>query len=62
EVHLTLCPLIFGGRDAPTLADGAGVQRLQQAARLRLVSMKRVETGIFLVYRRESPRKSTKNT
>jgi riboflavin-specific deaminase-like protein len=52
EVHLTLCPLIFGGRDAPTLADGKGVQRLSQAARLRLVSMKRIETGLFLVYRR----------
>jgi riboflavin-specific deaminase-like protein len=52
EVHVTLCPLIFGGRDAPTLADGAGVQRLAQAARLRLVSMKRIETGLFLVYRR----------
>jgi 2,5-diamino-6-(ribosylamino)-4(3H)-pyrimidinone 5'-phosphate reductase len=52
EVHVTLCPLIFGGRDAPTLADGKGVQRLLQAARLRLVSMKRMETGLFLVYRR----------
>ena len=53
EVHLTLCPIIFGGRDAPTLADGRGVQRLSQAAGLRLVSMKRIETRLFLVYRRE---------
>jgi riboflavin-specific deaminase-like protein len=52
ELHLTLCPLIFGGRDAPTLADGAGVERLAQASRLRLVSMKRYEAGVFLVYRR----------
>jgi len=52
EVHLTLCPLIFGGRDAPTLADGKGVPRLSQAARFRLVSLKRIETGLFLVYRR----------
>jgi len=52
EVHLTLCPLIFGGRDAPTLADGQGVPRLSQAARFRLLSMKRVGTGLFLVYRR----------
>ncbi len=62
EVHLTVCPLIFGGREAPTLADGEGVARLTQSARLRLVSMKRVGTEIFLVYRRELPRKSTKNT
>jgi riboflavin-specific deaminase-like protein len=53
EVHLTLCPLILGGRDAPTLADGNGVQRLAQAARLRLVSMKQIESGLFLVYRKE---------
>jgi 2,5-diamino-6-(ribosylamino)-4(3H)-pyrimidinone 5'-phosphate reductase len=52
EVHLTMCPLIFGGRDAPTLADGAGVEHLAQAARLRLVSMKRYDDGSFLVYRR----------
>jgi riboflavin-specific deaminase-like protein len=52
ELHLTVCPLIFGGRAAPTLADGAGVERLAQAARLRLVSMKHYETGVFLVYGR----------
>ncbi len=52
EVHVTMCPVIFGGRAAPTLADGAGVKRLAEAARLRLVSMKRVGTEVFLVYRR----------
>jgi riboflavin-specific deaminase-like protein len=52
EVHLTLCPLIFGGRDAPTLADGAGVARLSQAARFRLTSMKRDDASVFLIYRR----------
>ena len=52
EVHLTLCPVIFGGRDAPTLADGVGVKRLAEAARLRLVSMKRAGPNLFLVYRR----------
>jgi len=52
ELHLTICPLIFGGRHAPTLADGPGVPRLSQATHLRLASMKRYEGGIFLVYRR----------
>ena len=52
EVHLTLCPLLFGGRDAPTLADGAGVRRRSDATRLRLVSMKPNGDGLFLVYRR----------
>lgn len=33
EVHLTVCPLIFGGRTAPTIADGAGAARLAEASR-----------------------------
>ncbi|HEX3719093.1 MAG TPA: dihydrofolate reductase family protein [Verrucomicrobiae bacterium] len=53
ELHLTIAPVIFGGRDAPTLADGAGIELLADAARLRLVSMKRVEADLFLVYRRD---------
>jgi riboflavin-specific deaminase-like protein len=51
ELHLTLCPMIFGGRDAPTLADGDGVKGLAEATRLRLVSMKRAGPNLFLVYR-----------
>jgi 2,5-diamino-6-(ribosylamino)-4(3H)-pyrimidinone 5'-phosphate reductase len=62
EVHVTVCPLIFGGRGAPTVADGDGVERLAAAARLRLVSMKQFAHGIFLVYRKILPRKSAKNT
>jgi riboflavin-specific deaminase-like protein len=54
ELHLTISPVIFGGRAAPTLADGAGVERLADAALLRLVSMKRVAADLFLVYRRET--------
>ena len=52
EVNVTLCPLIFGGRTAPTLADGAGVQHLTKATRLRLVSMKPDGERLFLIYRR----------
>ncbi|HUD49362.1 MAG TPA: RibD family protein [Candidatus Baltobacteraceae bacterium] len=54
ELHLTISPVIFGGRAAPTMADGAGVDQLADAARLRLVSMKRVAADFFLVYRRET--------
>lgn len=53
EIHLTISPVIFGGRAAPTLADGAGVARLADAARFTLVSMKRAGAGLFLVYERE---------
>jgi riboflavin-specific deaminase-like protein len=52
EVHLTMSPVIFGGRGAPTLADGNGVQRLAEAARLRMISMRRVGADLFLVYQR----------
>jgi riboflavin-specific deaminase-like protein len=51
EVHQTLCPLIFGGRHAPTMADGRGVQTIEAAPRLRLQSLKRFGSELFLVYR-----------
>jgi riboflavin-specific deaminase-like protein len=52
EVHLTLCPLVFGGRDAPTIADGPGYARLADARRFRLKSARRVGDELFLVYQR----------
>jgi len=50
ELHLTICPKIFGGRDAPTIADGTGVRNLAGATRLKLKSMKRIGDELFLVY------------
>jgi 2,5-diamino-6-(ribosylamino)-4(3H)-pyrimidinone 5'-phosphate reductase len=52
EVRLTLCPLLLGGRHAPTLSDGIGVKHLKEATTLRLVAMKRREGNLFLTYRR----------
>ena len=60
EVHLTVCPVIFGGRAAPTLADGTGVKHLAQAARLKLVSMRRTGNELFLVYGRSLPAGTTR--
>jgi riboflavin-specific deaminase-like protein len=51
EIYLTFCPLIFGGRDAPTLADGEGIRGLAEATPLTLKSMQRVGDELFLVYR-----------
>jgi 2,5-diamino-6-(ribosylamino)-4(3H)-pyrimidinone 5'-phosphate reductase len=51
EIHLTLCPVIFGGRNAPTMADGDGIQKLADATPLKLKSMERVGDELFLVYR-----------
>ena len=50
ELHLTICPIIFGGRNAATIADGVGVPKLSNAAVLRLKSLKRVANEVFLVY------------
>jgi len=51
EIYQTVCPLIFGGRDAPTLADGQGIDDVRKATRLRLKSLKRVGQEVFVVYR-----------
>ena len=51
EVYVTICPIIFGGRIAPTLADGAGVARLADAVKLEMKSSQRVGNEMFLCYR-----------
>jgi riboflavin-specific deaminase-like protein len=51
EIYLTLCPLIFGGRNAPTMADGIGVDSVADATRLQIKTMKRLGHEIFIVYR-----------
>lgn len=57
ELHLTICPRIFGGARAPTIADGLGAGRLVDAAKLRLISSRRVSDELFLVFqvRRSRP-------
>ncbi len=51
ELYLTLSPVIFGGRNAPTLADGEGVQKLAEATQMKLKAMERIGDELFLVYR-----------
>ena len=55
ELHLTWCPRIFGGRTAPTLADGIGIPRLADAARFHLKSVRRHDDELFLVYAASAP-------
>ncbi|MEY2466445.1 MAG: 2,5-diamino-6-(ribosylamino)-4(3H)-pyrimidinone 5-phosphate reductase, partial [Verrucomicrobiota bacterium] len=50
ELHLTICPTIFGGHNAPTLADGTGHLKLSDAARLRVKSQKQIGDELFLIY------------
>lgn len=44
ELFVYMAPLIFGGADAPTLADGTGLAR-EQAIRLRLQSVEEASAG-----------------
>lgn len=53
EIHLTICPFIFGGRTAPTIADGVGVTRLAQAWQFELKSARRVGDELFCVFGRQ---------
>jgi riboflavin-specific deaminase-like protein len=50
ELHLTICPKIFGGRRAPTIAEGEGALKLAQAAQLELKSARRVGDELFVVF------------
>ena len=50
EIHLTLCPTVFGGRNAPTMADGTGEKRLMDAKRLKLKASERAGDEMYLAY------------
>jgi riboflavin-specific deaminase-like protein len=56
ELHLTICPKIFGGRNAPAIADGTGFRRLAEALPLQIKSFKRIGNEVFAVFRREPQR------
>jgi riboflavin-specific deaminase-like protein len=58
EIYVTICPLIFGGRGAPTMADGAGVHSVEEATRLKIKTMERIGQELFLIYRVQNPRVS----
>ena len=58
ELHLTICPTIFGGQKAPTVAEGRGQLRLAEATALELKSSHRYGDELFLVYRVKGRRAS----
>lgn len=49
EINLTVCPKIFGGRTAPTIADGQGCGNLKLTANFRLHSSVNVKGELFTV-------------
>jgi riboflavin-specific deaminase-like protein len=56
ELHLTICPHVIGGRQAPTIADGLGFTHLADAFQLRLASTKRVGDELFCIFRCGNPK------
>jgi 5-amino-6-(5-phosphoribosylamino)uracil reductase len=50
ELHLTICPLLLGSKDAPNPVEGAGFSQ-ENAPRLELLSVRRVEQELFLHYK-----------
>ena len=50
ELHITICPKIFGGRNAPTVADGRGVPEIAGARRFVLKSACRIGNELFTVF------------
>jgi 2,5-diamino-6-(ribosylamino)-4(3H)-pyrimidinone 5'-phosphate reductase len=56
ELHLTICPKIFGGRHAPTIADGEGFCRLAEVAPLQIRSFKLIGNEVFAVFRQTARR------
>ena len=50
EIHITVCPLLLCGRDAPTICDGEGAKSIKGATRLKLKAVKRIKGELFLSY------------
>ncbi len=50
EIYLTLCPVVIGGRNAPTAADGTGFAA-DHFPSLKLVESRRIGEEFFLRYR-----------
>jgi riboflavin-specific deaminase-like protein len=54
ELHLTICPKIFGGRQAPTIAEGKRFFHLADAAQFKFQSAQRVGDELFAVFGKRS--------
>lgn len=50
ELWLTLCPVVFGGKSAPTPVGGTGFIQ-SQGKKLQLLEIKQIEQEVFLHYR-----------
>ena len=48
ELHLTICPMICGGNNAPSIAFGRGFPDLDQAIKMKVTSSKQIKGELFL--------------
>lgn len=51
EVHVTVCPLLFGGRLAPTLSDGLGLPGLDSSITLEPTRVRQIAGELYLTFR-----------
>ena len=54
EIHLTICPKIFGGRNAPTISDGQGLPKLALAKNFKFVSIRPEKSELFTTFLRKN--------
>jgi riboflavin-specific deaminase-like protein len=52
EIRLTFCPKIFGGRTAPTIADGQGFPKLALTPRFKMSSAQNFKGELFTAFLR----------
>jgi len=52
ELHLTICPKIFGGRAAPTIAEGGGFRRLDGVVQFQISSLRCIGDEVFVVFKK----------
>jgi len=51
EVHLTICPYLFGGSNAPTISEGEGFPNLGEALQADPIQVQRAGDELFAVFR-----------
>ena len=55
ELHLSICPLVFGGATAPSIADGPWSVALSEAVTAHLHSHRQHQDELFVIYRLTPP-------
>jgi len=51
DIYIYMNPIIIGGKDTPTVADGEGIKSSREIIKLDLVSYKKLGEGVLFHYR-----------